>query len=79
MSFHSISIVTKILRPPYHMCFWRSQIAKSVRFKSSSYGEDISWCAEMYPKVRTETHIDKVLHYYQYSDSTSESIQYANK
>jgi len=34
---------------------------------------------EMYPKVRSETHIDKVLHYYKYDDRTSESIQYANK
>lgn len=69
----------KILRTPYHMCFWRSEIAKSSAFKPSSYGEDLAWCMGMYPKIRTETHIDKVLHYYQYSDSTSESIQYANK
>ena len=61
------------------MCFWRSEIAKSSAFKPSSYGEDLAWCMGMYPKVRSETHLDKVLHYYQYSDSTSESIQYAHK
>jgi len=66
-------------RPPYHMCFWRSEIAKSAKFKPSSYGEDLAWCMEMYPKIRSETHIDKVLHYYKYDDRTSESIQYANK
>jgi len=66
-------------RPPYHMCFWRSEIAKSAKFKPSSYGEDLAWCMEMYPKIRSETHIDKVLHYYNYDDRTSESIQYANK
>ena len=71
--------IAKIRRPPYHMCFWRSEIAKAAKFKPSSYGEDLAWCMEMYPKIRTETHIDKVLHRYQYSDSTSESIQYANK
>ena len=69
----------KILRTPYHMCFWRSEIAKSSAFKPSSYGEDLAWCMGMYPKVRSETHLDNVLHYYQYSDSTSESIQYARK
>ena len=68
-----------IRRPPYHMCFWRSEIAKNAKFKPSSYGEDLAWCMEMYPKVRSETHIDKVLHYYKYDDRTSESIQYANK
>jgi glycosyltransferase involved in cell wall biosynthesis len=66
-------------RPPYHMCFWRSEIAKSAKFKPSSYGEDLAWCIEMYPKIRSETHIDKVLHYYKYDDRISESIQYANK
>lgn len=71
--------IKKIRRPPYHMCFWKSDIAKAAKFKPSSYGEDLAWCMEMYPKIRTETHIDKILHYYQYSDSTSESIQYANK
>jgi glycosyltransferase involved in cell wall biosynthesis len=68
-----------IRRPPYHMCYWKSEIAKKAKFKPSSYGEDLAWCIEMYPQIRTETHIDKVLHYYKYDDSTSESIQYANK
>ena len=66
-----------IRRPPYHMCFWKNDIAKNAKFKASSYGEDIAWCMEMYPKVRSETHIDKTLHYYKYDDITSESIQYA--
>ena len=68
-----------IRRPPYHMCFWRSEIAKKAKFKPSSYGEDFAWCMEMYPEIKTETHIDRVLHYYMFDDRTSESIQYARK
>jgi glycosyltransferase involved in cell wall biosynthesis len=71
--------IKKILRPPYHMCFWKSEIAKEAKFKPSSYGEDLAWCMEMYPKIKTETHIDRVLHQYLFDDRTSESIQYANK
>lgn len=71
--------IKKILRPPYHMCFWKSEIAKEAKFKPSSYGEDLAWCMEMYPKIKTETHIDRVLHHYLFDDRTSESIQYANK
>jgi glycosyltransferase involved in cell wall biosynthesis len=67
-----------IKRPPYHMCFWRNKIAKNVRFRPSSYGEDLDWISRMLPYVTSETHLDKVLHQYRYSDATSESIQYAN-
>ena len=66
-----------IKRPPYHMCVWAAKIAKNVPFRAVSYGEDIDWCSRMYPFVTSETHLDKVLHYYQYDDRTSESIQYA--
>lgn len=72
-------IYLPIKRPPYHMCVWKSRIAKGVSFRSVSYGEDIDWCCRMYPHVKSEMHVDKILHYYKYSDGTSESIQYANK
>ena len=65
-----------IRRPPYHMCFWKSKLAKFTAFRSVSYGEDIDWCSRMYPYVKSEMHVDKILHYYKYSDETSESIQY---
>jgi len=71
--------IPMIKRPPYHMCFWHSKIAKNIQFRQSSYGEDLDWISRMLPYVTSETHIDKMLHYYRYSDSTSESIQYARK
>lgn len=65
-----------VKRPPFHMCFWKSDIAKKAKFEDSSYGEDYAWCLEMYPHIKTETHIDKYLHLYRYDDRTSESIQF---
>ena len=66
----------KIKRPPYHICAWSSKIAKQIKFQDISYGEDIHWCSGLYPFLKSETHIDKILHFYQYSDKTSESIQF---
>jgi glycosyltransferase involved in cell wall biosynthesis len=65
-----------ILRPPFHMCLWHKDIVKKSTFKDKSYGEDYDWCAGMYPHVKSETHIDKILHLYNYSDETSESIKH---
>ena len=68
--------MTYVKRQPYHMCFWRAEIAKQAKMEDSSYGEDFAWCSLMYPNIKTETHINKILHLYRYSDTTSESIQY---
>lgn len=66
-------------RPPYHMCVWRSSIAKSEIFKSaySQTGqscEDIDWLVRLYPKVREQTKIDDYLHIYRYDSELTESI-----
>ena len=71
--------MTHIKRPPFHMCFWRAEIAKQAKMESSSYGEDFAWCSLMYPKIQSEAHIDKILHLYRYNDRTSESIQFMKK
>lgn len=68
-----------ILRPPFHMCLWNSNIAKEESFKHvySSNGqscEDYDWVLRLYPKVKKEFKIDKELHYYIYNSKTTESI-----
>lgn len=68
-----------VRRPPFHICYWRNEIAKQSKFEESSYGEDYAWCLKMYPLVKNETHIDKHLHLYRYSDAISESIEFFKK
>ena len=63
-------------RLPWHMCVWNSEIAKDTPFQSSSYGEDWDWCSRMIPRVKRQVKLFDTLHYYQYNDETSESIQY---
>lgn len=63
-------------RLPWHMCVWKSTIAKETHFKDESWGEDWDWCSRMIPKVNKQVKLFDVLHYYQYSDDESESLQY---
>lgn len=65
-----------IKRKPYHMCVWKSIIAKNTKFPNISYGEDIAWITNMCLRCKTQYKIEKILHYYKYSDTTSESIKY---
>jgi glycosyltransferase involved in cell wall biosynthesis len=68
-----------ILRPPYHICVWRTDIAKTEKFERiySSDGqssEDYHWTKRLYPKIKTEQKINKILHHYIYETKTTESI-----
>jgi hypothetical protein len=68
-----------IKRPPYHMCLWRSTIAKSEAFNpvygaNGQSSEDIDWLLRLYPKIQTEHHIDDSLHGYIYSSETTTSL-----
>ena len=65
-----------IQRKPFHMCAWRGDIARRHPFNDISWGEDWAWCASMLSKdVRTEYHIEEVLHFYEFNQATSESIK----
>jgi len=68
-----------IYRPPFHMCPFRSEISKSERFmkKYDERGqscEDADWLLRLYPKVKSEMVLDKILHHYNYSSEKTESI-----
>ena len=56
-----------IKRKPFHVCAWKRELVKDIIFPSANYSEDWAWCEEALLRVQTETHIDKVLHYYKFS------------
>lgn len=64
-----------IKRKPYHMCVWKSVIAKNTPFENVSYGEDLIWVTKLAQRAKTQVKLDKTLHFYRYSDQTSESIK----
>lgn len=67
-----------IKRPPYHICVWKSNLAKTECFRhvvtdhGQSY-EDIDWCIRLYPRIKTHWHIPEVLHFYNYDQNLSTS------
>ena len=68
-----------IERLPFHVCIWKSEIAKTERFKSVNYGEDWDWAKRLIPKCNTEVHINKVLHHYIFNSQTTEASTESNE
>jgi hypothetical protein len=62
-----------IRRRPWHWCVWKSSIAKTERVPDSSWGEDALWVERLFPKVKTQHRIDKILRFYRYDKTKSEA------
>jgi len=60
-----------IRRKPWHWCVWRTEIARQGVFPLEFYAEDWLWLQQVIPLCRTETQIDKILHYYFYNKQVS--------
>jgi len=66
-------------RRPWHVCVWRSSIAKQCTFPDLNWGEDSPWVDQATPLAKTEIHIPEILHIYAHYDNTSESTRRMNK
>lgn len=62
-----------VRRPPWHVCAWRRELVKRCVFPDINDGEDIVWCHQARPLLKTCTHIDRVLHTYRFSSATTEA------
>ncbi len=76
----STGVYKDMLRPPYHWCIWKSDLAKSEKFRfgvwfqGSHVGEDIDWLQRLYPKVKSDVYLKgEYLHIYTYWKDLSES------
>lgn len=74
---------TVIKRPPWFWCAWRRDLASAYRVPESfvdangiTHHEDVLWLRHLWVEAKTETHIDQVLHRYQF-DSASTTLQRA--
>lgn len=59
-------------RPPFHVCAW-SRKYKFYKYPSVNYGEDWGWLSQFIKDVKTEVHIDKVLHKYNFDPKVTEA------
>lgn len=60
-----------INRKPFHVCAWRGSIARSERVPDESTEEDWLWAQKLCAKAKTQYRINRVLHYYRFSDTTT--------
>lgn len=68
----SVNKVTR--RKPFHVCAFRSVIAKRYRFNDTNYGEDWDWCKRVLKDVKTQYKINKVLHTYIFDSKITEAV-----
>jgi len=60
-------------RSAWHVCAWRGDMARRVRFPATNYGEDWAWAKHLVIDAKGEYHIDRVLHAYRYDERVSEA------
>jgi glycosyltransferase involved in cell wall biosynthesis len=58
-------------RAAWHVCAWRSSLAKRFHFEASNYGEDWSWVRHLNLDARGEIHIPEILHTYIFDSNIS--------
>lgn len=61
-------------RAPFHVCAWRSDLAKKYRFEKSQYGEDWAWSKQLIAEAKTQHRIEKTLHRYVFDDRVTEAF-----
>jgi hypothetical protein len=58
-------------RAAWHVCAWRSILAKRFHFEASNYGEDWGWARHLNLDARGELHIPDILHTYIHDPKTT--------
>ena len=55
----------------WHVCTWKRELVADCVFPDSMYGEDLQWSLQARLRVKSECHIDKVLHHYTHDKETT--------
>lgn len=65
-------------RPPFHVCAWHEKF-KKIPYPDISYGEDGVWSLKANNLAKSEIHIDKVVHSYNFSETGTEASTESNE
>ena len=63
---------TGYLRKPNHICAVKTAIAQKAAWPDLTGPEDFVWSEAVYPYLKTETKINKVLYHYEFNPETTE-------
>ena len=66
----------KYYRIPNHICCVKRSVGLEVKFKDIMFGEDADYSKKLLPYIKSEHKIDKILYYYDYNQSTSETREH---
>lgn len=58
-------------RMPFHVCAWKRELVKNIKFPDKNWGEDDVWIRKALKKVKTQHKIDDILHIYTHDKSIS--------
>jgi glycosyltransferase involved in cell wall biosynthesis len=58
-------------RKPFHVCAWKRDLVKNIKFPHINWGEDNYWINKALKKVKTQYKIDEVLHIYTHDKQIS--------
>jgi hypothetical protein len=58
---------------PAHTMVWKTSIARQGVFPEKNYSEDMEWVQQVWPLVKVQDRIHKVLYYYNFRSNISET------
>jgi hypothetical protein len=64
-------------RPPFHICAWNQRF-KDYEYPCVNYAEDWGWLQKVLPLAKTEKHIPKIVHSYNFDPKISEASTDSN-
>ena len=70
---------TEYKRLCWHWCVFRASMTAQVNFRDISVGEDLCWLSDLYPKIRVQAKINRVLHQYRFSKELTRMQTVSNR
>lgn len=67
-------VFADIKRKAWHCCVWKRETIKGCYFADINYGEDAIFSDTATANAITETHIDMVMHFYNYSSEKTRAV-----
>lgn len=64
-------VFADITRKAWHCCVWKREVVKGCFFSDTNYGEDAIFSDNACKNAISETHIDKVMHFYNFNSETT--------
>lgn len=64
-------------RPPFHICAWSKKF-RDYKYPSVNYAEDWGWLEQVLPLAKSEIHIPKIIHSYNFDPNVTEASTESN-